>query len=107
MGRPKKSAAEKLTEVICLPMTKQQHRCIIEQAKERGLRPQAYLRHIIECASNFDTLKKLISCMDYVVDTGIGETEMLNKLMGLSTLLKTELKRVEGELQSLKVEIKY
>jgi len=62
---------------------------------------------IEEKTTDFDTLKKLISCMDYVVDTGIGETEMLNKLMGLSTLLKTELKRVEGELQSLKVEIKY
>ena len=60
-----------------------------------------------EKTTDFDTLKKLISCIDYVVDTGIGETEMLNKLMGLSTLLKTELKRVEGELQSLKVEIKY
>lgn len=62
---------------------------------------------IKEKNTDFDTLKKLISCMDYVVDTGIGETEMLNKLMGLSTRLKTELKRVEGELQSLKVEIKY
>jgi len=62
---------------------------------------------IEEKTTDFDTLKKLISCIDYVVDTGIGETEMLNKLMGLSTLLKTELKRVEGELQSLKVEIKY
>ena len=62
---------------------------------------------IEEKTTDFDTLKKLISCIDYVVDTGIGETEMLNKLVGLSTLLKTELKRVEGELQSLKVEIKY
>ena len=62
---------------------------------------------IEEKTTDFDTLKKLISCIDYVVDTGIGETEMLNKLMGLSTLMKTELKRVEGELQSLKVEIKY
>ena len=62
---------------------------------------------IEEKTTDFDTLKKLISCIDYVADTGIGETEMLNKLMGLSTLLKTELKRVEGELQSLKVEIKY
>ena len=62
---------------------------------------------IEEKTTDFDKLKKLISCIDYVVDTGIGETEMLNKLMGLSTLMKTELKRVEGELQSLKVEIKY